>query len=212
MSADDSSALPAAEVADQPTSWPVESSEDLHHDGWVLGLRADRVHRPDEPETSFRRVVVELPGAAMILAVDDEERAVLVRQYRHAAQSRLLEIPAGMLDQPGEEPLACAQRELREEVALEADHWRHLLSVRPSPGVSNEVQHVFLATGLHAADRGDFVLENEEADMAVLRVPVDDLVDAALDGRVHDAPLVVAVLAYDALRRRGDSLGEQPHP
>ncbi|GGF35330.1 NUDIX hydrolase [Marmoricola endophyticus] len=196
-------------VRDEPVSWPVVSSVDLHRDDWVLALRADTVHAPDEPGTTFRRLVVELPGAAMILAVDEEERAVLVQQYRHPAQARLLEVPAGLLDQPGEDPLVCAQRELREEVALGAERWEHLLTVRPSPGMSTETHAIFLATGLHPVDRG-FVLEHEEAEMSVLRVPVDDLLDAVLDGRVQDAPLVTAVLAYDVRRRRGGRVAGQP--
>jgi 8-oxo-dGTP pyrophosphatase MutT (NUDIX family) len=189
-------------LVDEPESWPVVASEDLHRDDWVMALRADTLQRPGHPEDSFRRLVLETPGAVMVLAVDDEERVVVLRQYRHPVRARLVEIPAGLLDVPGEDPVLAAQRELREEAALRAEHWDHLVTVYPSPGISDEKQVIYLATGLADADRGDFELEHEEAEMTVERVPVDDLLDAVLDGRLHDAPLVTAVLAYDVIRRR----------
>jgi 8-oxo-dGTP pyrophosphatase MutT (NUDIX family) len=189
-------------LVDEPESWPVVASEDLHRDDWVMALRADTLQRPGHPEDSFRRLVLETPGAVMVLAVDDEERVVVLRQYRHPVRAKLVEIPAGLLDVPGEDPVLAAQRELREEAALRAEHWDHLVTVYPSPGISDEKQVIYLATGLADADRGDFELEHEEAEMTVERVPVDDLLDAVLDGRLHDAPLVTAVLAYDVIRRR----------
>jgi 8-oxo-dGTP pyrophosphatase MutT (NUDIX family) len=189
-------------LVDEPESWPVVASEDLHRDDWVMALRADTLQRPGHPEDSFRRLVLETPGAVMVLAVDDEERVVVLRQYRHPVRARLVEIPAGLLDVPGEDLVLAAQRELREEAALRAEHWDHLVTVYPSPGISDEKQVIYLATGLADADRGDFELEHEEAEMTVERVPVDDLLDAVLDGRLHDAPLVTAVLAYDVIRRR----------
>lgn len=189
-------------LADEPGSWPVVASEDLHRDDWVIAFRADTVQRPGHPEDSFRRLVLETPGAVMVLAVDDDEWVVVLRQYRHPVGARLVEIPAGLLDVQGEDPLLAAQRELREEAALQAAHWEHLVSVYPSPGISDEQHAVYLATGLSAADRGDFELVHEEAEMTVERVPMDQLLDAVLDGRVRDAPLVTAVLAYDVLRRR----------
>ncbi len=188
---------------DRPESWPVESSADLHRDAWVLSLRADRVRRPgDHDEAPFRRLVVEHPGAAVVLAVDEEERVLCLRQYRHAAQHRLLELPAGVCDHPGEDPLEVARRELLEEAALAATDWTPLLSTFSSPGYSAERIHYFVARGLSAADRGDFVLAHEEADLEVVWVAVDDLVSAVLDGAVTDGPVVQAVLAYTVLRSR----------
>jgi ADP-ribose pyrophosphatase len=73
----------------------------------------------------------------------------------------------------------------------------------PSAGLTDEVHHLYLATGLTTSDRGDFVLHAEEAEMEKIWVPVDDLLEAVLDGRVQEAPLVAAVLTYDALKRRG---------
>ena len=92
--------------------------------------------------------------------------------------------------------------ELREEAELEATQWRELFELYPSAGITSERQVCFLARGLRPAGRGDFALEHEEAEMELLWVPVDDLVEAVLDGRVGESPIAVCVLAYDALRRR----------
>jgi 8-oxo-dGTP pyrophosphatase MutT (NUDIX family) len=191
------------DVADRPESWPVVGSVDLHRDDWVVGLRQDQVQRPGHPEETFRRLVLTHPGASLVLAVDDEERVCCIRQYRHAAQGVLVELPAGILDADGEEPQRAAERELREEVELEAASWRHLFMLFPSAGISAEKHHVFVATGLSHAGRGDFEMVNEEAEIEVVWVPVEDLVDAVLDGRVTDGPIAAAVLGYDALKRRG---------
>jgi ADP-ribose pyrophosphatase len=189
-------------LADVPESWPVVGSEDLHRDDWVVALRSDRVVAPGDPDGEpFRRLVMEHPGAAVVLAVDGpvgEERVLLVRQYRHAAQRRFVELPAGLCDAHGEDPLAVAKRELREEAQYAASEWTHLTSAYSSPGISAELIHYYLARGLTPADRGDFAMVHEEADLEVFWAPFTDLVDAVLAGRVADAPLVVAVLAAQA--------------
>jgi 8-oxo-dGDP phosphatase len=191
-------------VSDSPESWPVESTRDLYRGGWIVALRADVVRRPGaDGEPGFERWVVEHPGAVVVLAVDDQERVCCLRQYRHAAQGRFVELPAGLRDADGEDPLETAKRELREEVELEADDWRPLFDLYPSAGITSERQILFLARGLHDAGRGDFALEHEEADMERIWVPVDDLVDAVLAGRVSESPISAAVLAYVVLRQRG---------
>ena len=96
---------------DIPESWPVVSSEDIHRDGWVVALRSDRINRPGhEDEEPFRRLVVEHPGASVVLALDEEERALVITQYRHPAKRRFVELPAGLIDYPGEDPLDVAVR------------------------------------------------------------------------------------------------------
>lgn len=186
-------------LCDLPESWPVVSSTDLHRDDWVMALRSDLVRRPGHPdEEPFRRLVLEHPGACIILAVDDEQRVLCLRQYRHAAQRRFLELPAGLIDQAGEDPVDVARRELREEAGLEAAQWTHLTSTYSSPGISAEVMHFYLARDLATADRGDFVLEHEEADMETLWVAFADLRAAVLAGEVGDAPVVLAVLLAQA--------------
>lgn len=204
----------AAPVRDEPASWPVTSSEDLHRDGWVVALRADRVQRPgaEGEEAPFRRIVLEHPGAAVILALDADDRVLCLRQYRHAAQMRFVELPAGLLDVAGESALSVAQRELQEEAAYAADSWTHLVTTWPSPGISSEKAAIFLAEGLHEIERGDFVLRHEEADMETLWVPFADLVDGVLAGRITDAPVVIAVLALHARRTVGVPDGPTTSP
>jgi 8-oxo-dGTP pyrophosphatase MutT (NUDIX family) len=192
----------APPLADQPVSWPVVDSDDLHRDDWVIALRTDTIHRPGHPEETFGRLVVEDPGAVVVLAVDEDEQVVVIHQYRHPVQMKLVELPAGKLDVDGEDPVVAGQRELREEVGLAAREWTHLMTTYASPGITSETHAIYLARGLEAVDR-DFDLHHEEADMAVSRVPVDSLVEAVLDGRVADAPLATAVLAYEALKARG---------
>ena len=186
-------------LADVAESWPVVRSTDLHRDDWVMALRADLISSPSHPDGEpFRRLVLEHPGAAVVLAVDDDEQVVCVSQYRHPAQHRFVELPAGLCDEDGEDPLEVAKRELQEEVQLGADEWTHLTSAYSSPGISSEQIHYYLARGLHDLARGDFELAHEEADMEVFRVPFAELLDAVLTGRVTDAPIIIAVLTAHA--------------
>jgi len=185
-------------LTDVEESWPVTSSTDLHRDDWVVALRADRIRRPGGDGPDFRRLVLEHPGAVIVLAIDDQERVCCLAQYRHPAGRRFVELPAGLCDAPGEEPLTVAQRELQEEAGLRAGSWTHLTSAYSSPGLSAELMHYFLARDLSPVDRGDFDLEHEEADMRLFWTPFADLYDAALAGRLRDAPLVLAVLLAQA--------------
>lgn len=170
-------------------------SVDLHRDGWVMALRADRLTRPGATdEEPFRRLVLEHPGAVIVLAVDDEDRVCLLRQYRHPARRRFVELPAGLIDVAGEDAVDTARRELREEVGLEAREWVSLGSTYSSPGITSEVMHLYLARGLTPVGREDFTPEHEEADMETFWAPYADLHAAVLDGRVTDAPLMLAVL------------------
>jgi 8-oxo-dGTP pyrophosphatase MutT (NUDIX family) len=188
----------ANDLVDEPERWPVRRTEDVLRGSAPFAVRRDLVEPPGGGDP-FWRVVVEHPGAVIVLAVDDDERAVVLRQYRHAAGTRFVELPAGLLD-PGEEPAVAAGRELLEETGLEARDWKHLVSVHNSPGFTDERYEVFLARDLHERhDRGGFLLEHEEADMTVHRVPVTELLASVLAGRLTDGPLVLAVTTY-ALR------------
>lgn len=206
-----SDVTPAA-LVDQPFTWPVIRSRDLHRDGWVVAMREDVITRPDHPDHEFARVVVEHPGAVIVLAVDADERVLCLRQYRHPSAHVFVELPAGLRDAGDEPAVETAERELREEAELSAGSWRQLLSTYPSAGLTNEVHEIFLARDLSYASRGDFEMVHEEAEMEVLWVPVDDLIDAVLDGRVRQGPLAQAVLAYDAHRRRGTLDADRPRP
>lgn len=179
-------------LRDLEETWPVEETSDLHRDGWVVALRADRVRGPREDEKPFRRLVLEHPGAAVVLAADDREQVCCLTQYRHPVGRRLVQLPAGLLDSE-EDPSGVAARELREEAGLVASQWTSLGSTYSSPGISSEVMHFFLARGLQHVER-NFDPAHEEADMSLIWVPVTDLYDAILEGRVRDASLVVALL------------------
>jgi 8-oxo-dGDP phosphatase len=188
---------------DRPQRWPVHESEDIWSGVAPFSVRRDLISNPDRPDERFGRVVLEHPGAVVILALDPDERALVLRQYRHPAGLRFVELPAGLLDQPGEDPEVAARRELREEALLVAERWTHLLTTYPSPGLSSERIDIYLATGLSAAaDRGDFEPAHEEADMTVDWFPVGELLEGFLAGRLTDGPLGHAVMAY-ALGHRG---------
>jgi ADP-ribose pyrophosphatase len=186
-------------LADQPESWPVVESTDLHRDDWVMALRSDRVQRPERPDDEpFARLVLEHPGAVIVLALDDDDRVLCLWQYRHPAQRSLVELPAGLCDGEGESPVEVARRELREEAELEAAHWTHLATVHTSPGISAEVMHFYLARDLTEVSRGDFEPEHEEAEMEVFWAPFEELLAAVLNGSVSDGPLVTGVLMAHA--------------
>jgi 8-oxo-dGTP pyrophosphatase MutT (NUDIX family) len=185
------------ELTDVPESWPVLGTQDLYRTDWVMALRLDTVHSPSEDHT-FERLVLEHPGAVIVLAVDDRRRAYCLWQYRHPAQRRFVELPAGLLDAEEETPEDTARRELREEAGLEADEWAVLGSTWSSPGITGEVMHFFLARGLRVVEDDTFQRTHEEADMSGDWVPVDDLLTAVLDGRVGDGPLVQALLLAGA--------------
>jgi ADP-ribose pyrophosphatase len=170
----------------------------------VVALREDIVQRPGHRDETFARLVVEHPGAVVVLAIDDDERVCCIRQYRHAGRAVFIELPAGICDAGGEDPQVTAARELQEEVELQAEHWRHLMTLYPSAGITSELHHLYLARGLSHSSRGDFELHAEEAELETVWVPFEELLDAVLEGRVREGPLAAAVLAYDVLRRRRD--------
>jgi 8-oxo-dGDP phosphatase len=181
--------------------FPVMESETVYA-GKVVSLRRDVVRMTDG-ELAVREVV-EHPGAVGVLAIDESDRVVLVNQYRHPLRIRLDELPAGLLDVENEAAVDAARRELAEEARLSADRWETLIDLNPSPGFSNEAIRVFLARDLAEAPHpDDFVVEHEEATMSVRRVPLDEAVQAALDGRITNAAAVAGLLAAHVARDRG---------
>jgi 8-oxo-dGTP pyrophosphatase MutT (NUDIX family) len=194
---------PAHSLGDSDMSWPVVSSTRLY-DGAVISVRRDTL-RDDEGGT-FERDVVQHPGAVGIVAIDDDEQVLIVSQYRHPARRRLVELPAGLLDQDGEDPVDAAKRELAEEGHVRAERWSHLLTLMPSPGMSDEVMILYLAEGVSVVDVPDgFVAHHEESTMTRSWVPLADLVDAVVTGRVTNAALAAGVLATVVTRRGGSA-------
>jgi ADP-ribose pyrophosphatase len=162
-----------------------------------MALRADQVEMPGGRVAV--REIVEHPGAVAIAALDDQGRLAVIEQYRQAVRRRLVELPAGLLDVPGEDPLEAAARELTEEAGLTADEWSVLLDLVPSPGFTDESVRVYLARGLHEVGRPQSD-DDEEADLSVSWLPLDEAVRDALSGRMVNAVTVAAVLAVQAVR------------
>lgn len=185
-------------IADEPVAQPVHSSEQVY-EGRVWDLRRDVVELGDG---TIVREYVDHPGAVAVLALDDDDRVFLICQYRHPIRSRDWEIPAGLLDVPGEEPLAAAKRELAEEGDLAASDWAVLIDFFTSPGGSDEAIRIYLARGLTPTHE-PYAREEEEAHMETRWLDLDACVDAVLERRVQNPSLVIGVLAAQASRARG---------
>jgi len=189
---------------DTPEEWPVAGGE-TPYQGRMTALRSDLVAMPDG--TTGRRDYLVHPGAVGVLALDDD-RVLVLRQYRHPVRHKLWEIPAGLLDVPGEHPLLAAQRELYEEAHHKADDWRVLLDFYTSPGSSDEAIRLFLARGLSEVDGERYAAHAEESELEVAWAPLDELVRLVLAGALHNPTLVSGALAVAAARDGGglDSL------
>jgi 8-oxo-dGTP pyrophosphatase MutT (NUDIX family) len=185
--------MPDSSLADEPFSPPVVSTG-LDFKGRVWDVRRDVFEYNGHELT---RDYIDHPGAVAVLVLDDDGRALLIQQYRHPIRSRDWEIPAGLLDIKGEEPLVAAQRELAEEVDLVASDWSHLVTFYSSPGGSNEKIIVYLARGISATPQS-FDRTEEEADILVRWVPLDDVVAGVLGGSLANSIVAIAVLAAHA--------------
>jgi 8-oxo-dGDP phosphatase len=183
----------ASALADEPFN-PTIVSTDLDFKGRVWDVRRDVF---DYNGHELTRDYIDHPGAVAVLVLDDDGRVLLIQQYRHPIRSRDWEIPAGLLDVSGEEPLAAAKRELAEEVDLEASNWSPLVTFYSSPGGSNELIRVYLARGISATD-GVFDRAEEEADILIRWVPLDEVVAGVLGGTLRNSIVAIAVLAAHA--------------
>ncbi|MCB5167066.1 NUDIX hydrolase [Streptomyces bambusae] len=183
------------EIRDVPESWRVVASETPFR-GKKTAVNTDDVVMPDG--SVARRDYQVHPGSVCVLALDEEGRVLVLRQYRHPVRHKLWELPAGLLDVPGENPLHAAQRELYEEAHVKAGDWRVLVDLYATPGGSDEAIRVFLARDLAEADGERFAVAEEEADMEFARVPLPDLVRGVLSGELHNVGLVAGVLALAA--------------
>lgn len=170
-------------------------TEDVAWTGRIFNVNRLRVELPDGRQAL--RDVVRHPGAVAIVALTDDGRICLVRQYRTSLARVTVEIPAGKLD-PGEDPLTCAHRELREETGMEADQMAFLTTIATSDGFTDELIHIYMATGLR------FVESDPDADefINVDLVPLPELIDAVLDGRIEDCKTVTGALICDAVSHR----------
>lgn len=163
----------------------VESN--IIYKGIIVTLREDQAELCSGK--IVRREVVEHPGGVGVVAVDDEGYVIAVSQFRYPMSEELLEIPAGKLEY-GEDPLACAIRELSEETGFSAERYVDLGAVYPSPGYCQETLYIYLALGLHP---GEIHLDEDEF-LNVERLPLAVLVDMIMENRIRDAKTIIGIL------------------
>ena len=188
------SAPPAGGDADR---FPVVDSH-VHYEGVMSTVRVDEVRMPGGDVAT--REGAHRPDAVAVVPLTAADEVVLVRQYRHAVRRYELEIPAGLLDVEGESEDEAAQRELAEEIGMTAGRLELLTRFWNSAGWTNESTTVFVGHDLQPSTLDDFVAEAEEADMAVLRVPLAEAIARARSGEIADAKTVIGLLlvAIDA--------------
>jgi 8-oxo-dGDP phosphatase len=189
-------------IADVPEQWPVVSTAELAR-GRLVAVRTDKVRTPDN-QIAERDVVLH-PGAVAVLALDDAQRVLLIRQYRHPVGRLLWEIPAGLRDVAGEPLWVAARRELMEEAGYRARDWRVLADYYSSPGFSTERLRVFLARDLEYVPEAErhFVPEAEEAYLISSWLPLDEAVHKVFAGDLHNGVAALGLLAAYAARSEG---------
>jgi ADP-ribose pyrophosphatase len=164
------------------------------YDGRILRLEVDRVRMPNGVETI--REVVRHPGAAVVVPLLADGRVVLVRQFRYPAGRVFLEAPAGKLAWGGEDPLACARRELEEETGYRARTWRPLTAFFSAPGFTDERMHCFLATDLEQSGRSS---PDHDECIQVATLPLEEAVARVRRGELDDGKTIIALLLAAAL-------------
>jgi 8-oxo-dGTP pyrophosphatase MutT (NUDIX family) len=191
-------------VEDIPDSWPVAATEPLLKH-WLLTVRSDKVQMPDK--NFAERTVVSHPGAVAVVALDDADRVLMIRQYRHPVGYQLWEIPAGLRDAAGEPPLETARRELFEETGYRARDWHVLIDYFTSPGFTTERLRIYLARGVQLAGDDDadagYVRHDEEKYLVSTWVPLAEAVRLALAGSIHNSAAITGVLAVQSARSVG---------
>ena len=164
------------------------------YDGDLLHVFRDRVRLPDGTEAA--REYIRHPGAVTVIAFLDERTLLFERQFRYPMRRHFIELPAGKIEK-GEDPLATAKRELREECGYEAAAWRHLATLHPCIGYADERIELYLARELthvgHALDAGEF--------LEVFPLTVDEALEWVRQGRITEAKAITGLLWADKLLR-----------
>jgi len=167
-------------------------SEEHIYKGKIISVDLVTVTLPDGRQAT--RDIVRHPGASVVVPLNEKGEVYMVRQFRKPLDAETLEIPAGKLD-PGEDPYICAERELKEETGLRAKEIKHLVSIHSTPGFSNEVLHMYSATGL---SEGESCADEDEF-ISTERYPVADLIDMILNGKITDAKSIIGILLADKI-------------
>jgi ADP-ribose pyrophosphatase len=173
------------------------------YEGRVWDVVSEEFTLADDGE-AITRDFIRHPGAVAVLVLNDEGQVLLLRQYRHPVRMALWEIPAGLLDEEGEDFVDAAARELAEEADLTARQWDVLVDMFLSPGSSSEALRVYLARGIGDVPEADrHTRTHEEAEIELRWVDLDSAVDAVLEGRIHSPSAVAAILAARVARENG---------
>lgn len=164
--------------------------------GKVISVNIDTVILPNGVTVDLE--MVRHPGAAAVVPVKDDGTVILIKQFRHAAGGFIYEIPAGKLH-PGENPKDCAARELEEEIGFQAGHLELLSSIFTAPGFTDEVIHIYHATGLTT---GRQQLDRDEV-LEIVEMPLKDAITMIQTGTIRDAKTMVGLqLVYIGKRIR----------
>lgn len=158
------------------------------YDGRVISLQIDEVVLPNGNKA--KRELIRHPGAVAIIAITDDNKLVMVEQYRKALDKTIIEIPAGKLEK-GEEPDVCAKRELEEETSYDCAELQLLTSFYTSPGFADEIVHVYLATGL--TKKEDAAGLDEDEFVNLMELTVDEALQAITEKKIYDAKTIFAV-------------------
>jgi 8-oxo-dGTP pyrophosphatase MutT (NUDIX family) len=191
----DLAALGSGVLEDVVDPAPVLERETVF-DGRVWDIVRETVTFGGSPMT---REYMAHPGAVVVAAIDEDDRILVINQYRQPIGTRDWELPAGLLDVAGEDKLTAAQRELAEEADLVASEWSELVAYHPSAGGSDEVITIFEARGLAAAPLVH-ARTDEEAEIVLRWVPLGEVLDGITEGRLHNGPLITAALLVHARR------------
>jgi ADP-ribose pyrophosphatase len=187
-------------VSDDPLRETPISSEVIRQ-GRILEFRIDTVETADGHRST--RDIAAHPGGVCMVAIDDQDRVLLVRQWRHAIGGPLLEIPAGTLDREPdgaiEDHAAAAARELEEETGSRAGSWQYLGAFYTAPGFTSELMHLYLATELTSAHEGGLQPDEDER-LELHPIPFNDAVAMAERGEIRDAKSIVGLLLVARLR------------
>jgi ADP-ribose pyrophosphatase len=184
-----------------PESWPVVGREEQFKN-FLITVHTDEVQMPDGHQVT--RAVVSHIGAVAILALDDQDRVLMIRQYRHPVGRQLWEIPAGLRDVTDEALVDTARRELLEETGHVAREWHALIDSYASPGITSERIRIFLARGLEATDC-DYEREGEEKFLRTDWFPLAEAVQATLAGTLHNGATIQGILAAHVASSQGFS-------
>jgi ADP-ribose pyrophosphatase len=193
------------EAPDDPLRERLVSSEVLRRSR-ILEFRIDTIETPDGKQST--RDIAGHPGAVAVVAIDDADRVLMVRQWRHATGGPLLEIPAGTLDRHPdgslEDHAVAAARELEEETGSRASSWRYLGSFYTAPGFTSELMHLYVATGLTSSHE-DGLRPDEDEHLELQAIPFVEALAMAMRGDIHDAKSMVGILVAARLRESGAS-------